>query len=105
VLKKNFPQRDPLLLLWFAVSLMTLLRDQLLYLLSARQRFRLMTTLTLLSAVFSIGLSYVCMRYFGVIGALLGILAGELLNVVGLIVLSAIESQRQIAVDVKPAVS
>jgi O-antigen/teichoic acid export membrane protein len=105
VLKKNFPQRDALLLLWFAVSLMTLLRDQLLYLLSARQRFRLMTTLTLVSALFSIGLSYVCMRYFGVIGALLGILAGELLNVIGLIVLSAIESQRQFAVDGKPAVS
>jgi O-antigen/teichoic acid export membrane protein len=104
VLKKNFPQRDPLLLLWFAVSLMTLLRDQLLYLLSARQRFRLMTTLTLVSALFSIGLSYVCMRHFGVIGALLGILAGELLNVIGLIVLSAIESRRQIAVDGKPAV-
>ncbi|HWX29682.1 MAG TPA: hypothetical protein VNZ53_19870 [Steroidobacteraceae bacterium] len=104
VLKKNFPQRDPLLLLWFAVSLMTLLRDQLLYLLSARQRFRLMTTLTLVSAVFSIGLSYVCMRYFGVIGALLGILVGELLNVAGLVVLSAIESQRQIAIEGKPAV-
>ena len=104
VLKKNFPQRDTLLLLWFAVSLMTLLRDQLLYLLSARQRFRLMTTLTLVSALFSIVLSYVCMRYFGVIGALLGILVGELLNVVGLIVLSAIESQRQIAIEVKPAV-
>jgi O-antigen/teichoic acid export membrane protein len=105
VLKRNFPQRDTLLLLWFAVSLMTLLRDQLLYLLSARQRFRLMTTLTLVSALFSILLSYVCMRYFGVIGALLGILAGELLNVIGLVVLSAIESQRHIAVDVNPAVS
>jgi len=104
VLKKNFPQRDALLLLWFAVSLMTLLRDQLLYLLSARQRFRLMATLTLVSALFSIGVSYVCMRYFGVIGALLGILAGELLNVVGLIVLSAIESQRPLAADGKPAV-
>jgi O-antigen/teichoic acid export membrane protein len=104
VLKKSFPQRDALLLLWFAVSLMTLLRDQLLYLLSARQRFRLMTTLTLVSALFSIVLSYVCMRYFGVIGALLGILVGELLNVVGLIVLSAIESQRQIGIEGKPAV-
>jgi O-antigen/teichoic acid export membrane protein len=104
VLKKTFPQRDSLLLLWFAVSLMTLLRDQLLYLLSARQRFRSMTTLTLVSALCSIVLSYVCMRYFGVIGALLGILVGELLNVAGLIVLSAIEAQRQIAIEGKPAI-
>ncbi len=94
VLKKQFPQRDSLLLLWFAVGLLMLCRDQLLYFLTAREQFRTMTMLTLASAVLALGISYWELPRVGVIAALLGVLAGELLNVGGLIVLSAIESRR-----------
>ncbi len=94
VLKKQFAQRDTLLLLWFAVGLLMLSRDQLLYFLTARERFRTMTMLTLTSALLSLGVSYLALPRVGVMGALLGVLAGEVLNVGGLIVLSAIESRR-----------
>ncbi len=99
VLKKSFPQRDSLLLMWFTVGLATLLRDQLLYLLTVRGRFRLMSTLTLVSALVSFAISstascaMACSARFGVLG-------GELLNVAGLIVLSAIESRRHPAAPV-----
>jgi len=98
VLKKEFPQRDQLLLMWFAVGLATLLRDQLLYLLTVRERFRLMSSLTLVCALVSFAISYYGILHFGVMGALVGVLAGELLNVGGLIILSAIESQRRPAI-------
>lgn len=100
VLKKSFPQRDSLLLMWFTVGLATLLRDQLLYLLTVRGRFRLMSTLTLVSALVSFAISYYGILRYGVLGALLGVLGGELLNVAGLIVLSAIESRRHPAAPV-----
>lgn len=94
VLKKSFAQRDQLLLMWFAVAMVMLLRDQLLYLLTVRQRFRSTTTLTLICAAVSFTVSYFGILHMGVQGALVGILVGELLNVGGLIVLSAIESRR-----------
>jgi O-antigen/teichoic acid export membrane protein len=94
VLKKQFDHRDTLLLLWFAVSLIMLLRDQLLYLLTVRHRFRSLTTLTLIIALISLSISYLGMVRLGVIGALLGVLMGELLNVIGLLVLSILEIRR-----------
>lgn len=95
VLKKQFAQRDTLLALWFAVGLIMLVRDQLIYLLTVRHRFRQLTTLTLLNALISLSVSYVGMRYFGLIAALWGILLGEALNVIGLAVLSVLEVRRQ----------
>jgi O-antigen/teichoic acid export membrane protein len=94
VLRKSFPQRDELLLMWFAVGLMMLLRDQLLYLLTVRARFQLTTSLTLASALVSFAVSYFGIIHLGVIGALVGILVGEMLNVGGLVFLSVLESRR-----------
>jgi O-antigen/teichoic acid export membrane protein len=96
VLKKQFAHRDSLLLLWFAVCLIMLLRDQLLYLLTVRHRFRPLTTLTLISSLLSLSISYLGMLRFGVVGALWGVLIGELLNVIGLLVLSILEIRRRI---------
>ncbi len=95
VLKKQFAHRDTLLLLWFAVCLIMLLRDQLLYLLTVRHRFRPLTTLTLIISLLSLSISYLGMLRFGVVGALLGVLMGELLNVIGLLVLSILEIRRR----------
>jgi O-antigen/teichoic acid export membrane protein len=93
VLKKQLEQRDRLLLLWFAVGLLMLLRDQLVYLLLSKLRYRVLTVLTLLSALVALGTSYVGMLRLGAPGALVGIVVGELLNVAGLILLSAREAR------------
>jgi O-antigen/teichoic acid export membrane protein len=91
------PQRDELLLMWFAIALAMLLRDQLIYLLAVRERLRWTSTLTFFSALVSIAVSYFGIAYFGVIGALTGILVGEILNVSGLIFLSIMELRRPVA--------
>ncbi len=98
LLKKQFPQRDSLLLLWFAAGLAMLLRDQLLHLLNVRHRFRSLTSLTLLSAVVALSISFLTMPHIGVIGALLGVLTGEVLNVAGLLALTVLEVRRHVPV-------
>jgi O-antigen/teichoic acid export membrane protein len=98
VLKKEFAQRDELLLLWGAIFLVIVVRNQLMCLLAAQGRFRILTSLTLLSAVISLGSSYWGMLRFGVGGALVGLLIGELINLVGIAILSLHELQRPISV-------
>jgi hypothetical protein len=63
-------------------------RDQLIYLLAAQGRFRAMTLLTLACAVLALGASHVGMLRLGAPGALLGLLAGELLSLCGTLALS-----------------
>lgn len=100
VLKKSFAQRDLLLALWSVAFVLMACRDQLLYLLVARGRFRSLAALTLASALLSLTVSYLCMRQVGVIGALYGILAGELFNVTGITILSYRESRHDGPVQV-----
>lgn len=88
VLKKQFAQQDTLLLLWGAVFLFLVIRDQLVYLLAAQGRFQVLTTLTFFCAVIALTASYTGMLKLGVTGALLGILIGEVINTIGIIVLS-----------------
>jgi O-antigen/teichoic acid export membrane protein len=88
VLHKHFADRDVLVVAWSAIAIVTVFRDQLLHFLVARARFRLTSTITLLSAVLSLSISFTAMRSIGVIGALLGLLAGEVANLAGLVVFS-----------------
>jgi len=88
ILKKQFAQRDELLALWGAAFLMIVVRDQLVYLLAAQGRFRALTLLTLVGAVISLATSYWGMLQFGVSGALVGIVVGELISVIGIVILS-----------------
>lgn len=88
LLKKQFAQRDQLLILWSLAFLVMVVRDQLIYLLVVRGRFRFLTSLALLSAVVSLTVSYWGMHQFGTAGALLGILAGEVANIIGIVLLS-----------------
>jgi O-antigen/teichoic acid export membrane protein len=88
VLKKNLAQRDALLLLWAAVFLLMVVRDQLVYLLAAQGRFKTMTLLTLVSAAMSLSVSYCAMPRFGVVGALMGLLMGEMISLSGVIIFS-----------------
>jgi O-antigen/teichoic acid export membrane protein len=94
LLKKNFVQRDPLLIVWSAVFLVTLCRDQLATLPASRGRFRNMTLVTGLSAVVWLLASYLAMLRFGPVGAVAGILAGELVNISGIVVMIFKETRR-----------
>lgn len=93
ILKKQFAQRDELLILWGAIFLVMVVRNQLVYQLAAQGRFRALTLFTLVSAVISLAASYWGMLRFGVAGALVGILIGELINVIGIVILSLRKAQ------------
>jgi O-antigen/teichoic acid export membrane protein len=97
VLKKQFAQRDELLLLWGAIFLAVVVRNQLVCLLAAQGRFRILTLLTFVSAVISLGSSYWGMLRFGMGGALVGMLIGELINLVGIAILSLRDLQRPLS--------
>jgi O-antigen/teichoic acid export membrane protein len=88
VLKRHFAQRDDMILMWGAICLAMVARDQLVYLLAAQGRFRVLTVLTLASAAVSLAASYAGMLRFGGTGALLGVLAGEIVNSAGIVVMS-----------------
>lgn len=94
VLEKHFDQSDQLLLLWSLAFLVMAVRDQLIYFLVVRERFRFLTLLTLVSALFSLAISYWAMLRFGTVGAPLGLLIGQFINVVGIVWLSLRESER-----------
>ncbi len=94
ILKKSFAQRNELLLLWFGIGILMLFRDQLLYLPLARSRFRILTVLTAACAAVSLIVSFIVMRRIGVSGALIGVMTGEILSVLGLLALSEIEARR-----------
>ncbi|MGC3982244.1 MAG: hypothetical protein QM808_13405 [Steroidobacteraceae bacterium] len=97
VLKKHFDQQNLLLALWCVVSIAMLLRDQLMYIVVARARFRVLSALTLVCAVLSLSASYFAMRKLGEAGALYGLLLGEIASVATLIVLSLRETNTVIA--------
>jgi hypothetical protein len=94
ILKKQFEQRDLLLLLWSAVFLVTLCRDQLATLPAACEKFRDMTLLTGASAAVWLVSSYWAMQQFGPAGAVAGILIGESVNMAGLIVMILRETRQ-----------
>jgi O-antigen/teichoic acid export membrane protein len=102
ILHKQFAQRDLLLTLWSVIFILMIFRDQLLFLLLARTRYRPLTSLTFCCAVLSLVVSYVCMLRMGVVGALVGVMSGEILSVAGLVVMGFIEVQRDAAVPGLP---
>jgi O-antigen/teichoic acid export membrane protein len=97
ILHKQFAQRDLLLALWSVIFILMIFRDQLLFLLLARTRYRPLTSLTFCSALLSLIVSYLCLVRIGVIGALLGVMSGEILSVAGLVVMGIIEVRRDAA--------
>jgi O-antigen/teichoic acid export membrane protein len=98
ILKKQFTHRDSLLLLWSAVFLVTLCRDQLATLPASRARFRDMTLMTGVSAIVWLLTSYLAMLRYGPSGAVMGILAGELINIGGIIFMVFKETRTHTAV-------
>ena len=94
VLRKHFDHCDLLLLLWSAISVVTVFRDQLLYFLVTRAQFRSTSSLTFASAVISYVVSLIAMGRMGAAGSLTGLLSGEVFNVAGIVVLSLREARR-----------
>ncbi len=94
ILHKHFAQLDLLLILWSAASLMMVVRDQVMHFLLARARYRSLTLLTMVCAVSALTVSYLSMLRIGVAGAPLGVLTGEVINVVGMVVMSRMDLQR-----------
>jgi O-antigen/teichoic acid export membrane protein len=84
ILKKHFPQSDTLLVLWGLTFLVTVVRSQFNWLLAAEGRFRYMTLLTLASAGIALATSYFAMLRFGTVGAVAGILLGEVVSAAGI---------------------
>lgn len=94
LLRKHFAHRDELLMLWSAIFLLMVIRDQIIYLLVARERFRQLTSLAAFTALTSLATSYGGMLHFGLPGALLGMLLGEIVNVAGILTLTLRECLR-----------
>lgn len=95
ILHKYFAQRDLLLILWSAASVVMVGRDQYVNFLLARLRYRALTGLTVMAAIVSLAVSYLMVLRIGVPGAPLGVLTGEITNLAGLIVLSRLEVRRE----------
>jgi O-antigen/teichoic acid export membrane protein len=95
VLNKRLAHRDLLMVMWFMIFILMIFRDQLLFLPLARGRYRGLTGLTLLSAVTALTVSYLAILRIGVLGALAGVMTGEAVNVLGLVVFSGIEVRKE----------
>jgi O-antigen/teichoic acid export membrane protein len=87
LLRKRFPQRDSMLLLWGAIFLVMVARDQLAFGITAQGRFRALSLLTLACAAVSLAAGYAGMLRLGVAGALAGLLAGECVSLLGVVAL------------------
>jgi O-antigen/teichoic acid export membrane protein len=98
LLNKQFAQRDLLLLLWSASFVLMAVNQQLLWLLIARARFRQLTALGLASAAVALISSYWAMQSMGGVGAPLGILIGESIHTVGIVILSLREARPEMLI-------
>jgi O-antigen/teichoic acid export membrane protein len=86
VLKKHFDHADALLIVWGLTFLVAAVRAQFGYLIAAESRFRYLTSLTTGSAAIALTAGYLGMVEFGVVGAVVGVLLGELIYAIGVAV-------------------
>jgi O-antigen/teichoic acid export membrane protein len=93
ILKKKFADRDLLLVVWSVISLVTVFRDQFMYFLVVRGRFQSTSSVTFACAVVSLTTTFIAVHHFGAIGAPIGVLTGETLNILGTGVLSVREAR------------
>ncbi|AOY91514.1 capsular biosynthesis protein [Cupriavidus sp. USMAA2-4] len=97
LMHKDFPQRDMLLLLWSVLFLLMVMREPPTLVVVLRQRFRLLTMTTLVCAVLSLACSYLGMLRLGPMGAVIGILVGE----VGCCVAVGVLAWREVRADAR----
>lgn len=87
VMRKDFPQRDELVLLWCGLFILMVMREPVMMIAVLRQRFRILSGATFVSAVVSLSVSYVAMLHLGPVGAAIGIVVGEVLYCSAVLVL------------------
>jgi O-antigen/teichoic acid export membrane protein len=93
ILKKSFADRDPLLIVWSLIAVVTVFRDQFMYFLTARGQFQLTSSVTFACAIVSLTITSIAVHHVGAIGAPLGVLSGEVLNILGTLALSVREAR------------
>ena len=94
ILRKQFEDSHLLILLWSIAVTLVVCRDPMIHLLMARSRFRTLTALTAVSATVAVAGIFIGMRQFGVPGSVIGIIAGECVQVAGIMALAFRESRR-----------
>jgi len=77
VMRKDFAERDAMLLLWSALFVLMAVRSPPMLLAILRQRLPELSAATLASALLALALSYAGMLRWGAPGAIVGIIAGE----------------------------
>jgi O-antigen/teichoic acid export membrane protein len=87
LLHKSIGDRNVLLMLWGCIALIGLVRDVLMCALIARECFKPMAWLTGLSAVISLTLTWFGLGWWGPRAALIGVVAGEIANLFGVLFL------------------
>lgn len=87
IVNQTFDQAGLLLLLWSIIFVLMLLRDQIGLIVFVRVNLKILGQLTLYSAAVALVTIWLAIPVFGPAGALLGILVGEVLNFLGLLVL------------------
>ena len=101
LMHKTIGDRDRLLLLWAALSLIALYRDLLQTGLFALRKFKALAGVTAASAVVSLSIMWAGISTWGPAAALIGQVAGETVNLLGVLVLLAAAYRR--ARDLKRA--
>jgi len=97
ILKRDYPQRDLLLGIWSLVFFCTVIRDQVIFLQIAKGHFRRLAGLTFFCAVLGLCVTFAAIRQFGPAGGLLGLLAGEIANVVGVMIMAVHDMRAEVA--------
>jgi O-antigen/teichoic acid export membrane protein len=95
LLHKTIGNRDLLLMLWAALSLIALYRDLLQTGLFALRKFRSLAGVTAVSAAASLTIMWLGIKTWGPAAALIGQVAGETINLVGVVVLLAMASRSE----------
>jgi O-antigen/teichoic acid export membrane protein len=90
LMHKSISNRDLLLVLWAILSLIALYRDLLQTGLFALRQFKSLAGVTAVSAIVSLSIMWVGIDSWGPAAALIGQVAGEAINLGGVVVLLAI---------------
>ena len=94
LMRKDFPQRDLLLVLWIGLFVLMVIREPIMMVPLLRQRFRALSAATLVCALIALAISYVGMLQLGPVGAVIGILTGEACYGLAVIVMAWREVRR-----------
>jgi O-antigen/teichoic acid export membrane protein len=95
VLKRVFNDQDRLIALWSLLFLMMLIRDQLNCVLVVLSKLKLLSYITMASAVTALVIMTIALPRIGPPGALFGIIAGEMVNMLGMGLLLMFGRSRQ----------